>query len=256
MNAYDIEPGSFTPSVNTMLDFNLWTFNSRTFPGIDSIVCRQGDRVRIRCGNLTMTNHPLHLHGHEFEVTGTDGGWIPKSARWPEVTTDIAVGQMRAIEFDATEEGDWALHCHKSHHTMNAMGHKVPTMIGVDQSGVIDKINNLIPNYMVMGDTGGSMNGMEMPIPTNTLPMMTGEGPFGGIEMGGMFTLLKVRKGLAENDYNDPGWYQQPNNTTAYEWTGKAEPAPTAPKTDNPRSKPEDTSAPILKVRKSMKHEH
>jgi FtsP/CotA-like multicopper oxidase with cupredoxin domain len=91
--------------------------------------------VRIRVGNLTMTNHPIHLHGHEFMVTGTDGGPTPKVPRWPEVTTDIAVGQMRQIEFVADEEGDWAFHCHKSHHTMNAMGHDVPTMIGVDHRG-------------------------------------------------------------------------------------------------------------------------
>ena len=58
-----------------MLDFNLWTWNSRVFPGIDPLACRLGDRVRIRIGNLTMTNHPIHLHGHEFVVTGTDGGW-------------------------------------------------------------------------------------------------------------------------------------------------------------------------------------
>jgi len=57
------------------------------------------DRVRVRIGNLTMTNHPLHLHGPPFEVTGTDGGWVPKSARWPEVGADIGVGQVRAIEF-------------------------------------------------------------------------------------------------------------------------------------------------------------
>jgi FtsP/CotA-like multicopper oxidase with cupredoxin domain len=68
-------------------------------------------------------------------VTGTDGGPTPKSTRWYEVTTDVAVGQMRQIEFIADEEGDWAFHCHKSHHTMNAMGHDVPTMIGVDHRG-------------------------------------------------------------------------------------------------------------------------
>ena len=126
LNAYDVVPGSATPRINTMLDFNLWTWNSRVFPGIDPLACRLGDRVRIRIGNLTMTNHPIHLHGHEFVVTGTDGGWTPPASRWPEVTTDVAVGQMRAIEFDATEPGDWAFHCHKSHHTMNAMGHDVP----------------------------------------------------------------------------------------------------------------------------------
>src|SRR6202050_607255 len=138
LNAYDIDPGSFTPRVSTMLDFNLWTFNSRAFPGVDPMVARQGERVRIRIGNLTMTNHPMHLHGHEFVVAGTDGGWIPPSARWPEVTTDIAVGQMRAIEFTAAAAGDWAFHCHKSHHTMNAMGHSVPNTIGVEQTDLAE----------------------------------------------------------------------------------------------------------------------
>ncbi|MFJ2987422.1 multicopper oxidase family protein [Collimonas sp. NPDC087041] len=220
LNAYAIEPGAATPRVNEMTDFNLWTWNSRAFPGIDPLVVRQHDRVRIRVGNLTMTNHPIHLHGHEFVVTGTDGGWTPPASRWPEVTTDIAVGQMRAIEFNADEPGDWALHCHKSHHTMNAMGHDVPTMIGVDQKSVLKKINQLIPDYMVMGDKGGSMGDMEMPLPDNTLPMMTGSGPFGGIEMGGMFTTVKVRKGLASNDYKDPGWYKHPAGSVAYEWKG------------------------------------
>jgi len=219
LNAYDIDPGSYTPKVSTMLDFNLWTWNSRAFPGIDPLVVRLGDRVRIRMGNLTMTNHPIHLHGVDFEVTGTDGGWVPKSARWPEVTTDIAVGQMRAIEFIADAPGDWAFHCHKSHHTMNAMGHNVPTMIGVDQRKIAKEINQLVPEYMTMGEKGmADMGAMEMPIPENTLPMMTGNGPYGAIEMGGMFTVVKVRKDLARDDYKDPGWYRQPKGSAAYEW--------------------------------------
>jgi FtsP/CotA-like multicopper oxidase with cupredoxin domain len=218
LNAYDIDPGSYTPKVNTMLEFNLWTWNSRLFPGIDTLACRQGDRVRIRVGNLSMTNHPIHLHGHEFEVTGTDGGWVPKTARWPEVTTDIAVGQMRAIEFDASELGDWAFHCHKGHHTMNAMGHGVPTMIGVDHRQVASKIIKIIPDYMVMGERGmADMGEMEMPLPDNTLPMMTGTGQFGPIEMGGMFTTVKVRKDQKPGDYKDPGWFKHPAGSVAHE---------------------------------------
>jgi FtsP/CotA-like multicopper oxidase with cupredoxin domain len=220
LNAYDIDPGSYTPKTNTMLDFNLWTFNSRVFPGIASMPVRQGDKVRIRVGNLTMTNHPIHLHGHEFVVTGTDGGWTPPAGRWPEVTTDVAVGQMRAIEFIASEPGDWSFHCHKSHHTMNAMGHNVPNMIGVDHSGIAEKINRIVPAYMTMGDKGGSMGGMQMPLPENTLPMMMGEGPFGGVDMGGMFTVLKVREDQKRGDYGDPGWYKHPPGTLAREWTG------------------------------------
>jgi len=221
LNAFDIDPGSYTPKINTMLDFNLWAWNSRIFPGIDPLIVRKNDRVRIRIGNLTMTNHPIHLHGHEFLVTGTDGGPTPKQTRWYEVTTDIAVGQMRQIEFLAEEEGDWAFHCHKSHHTMNAMGHDVPTMIGVDHRGVARQITRLIPDYMVMGERGmADMAEMEMPLPDNTIPMMTGQGPYGSVEMGGMFTVLKVRAGQKPGDYKDPGWYKQPAGTQAFEWTG------------------------------------
>ena len=222
LNSYDIDPGSYTPKINTMLDFNLWTFNSRAFPGIDPMVVRKNDRVRIRFGNLTMTNHPIHLHGHEFQVTGTDGGWVPQAARWPEVTTDVAVGQMRAIEFIADNPGDWAFHCHKSHHTMNPMGHQVPTLLGVKQNDLVGKISNLVPDYMAMGETGMAemteMKAMmDMPLPENTLPMMTGIGQYGPIDMGGMFTTVKVREGLARNNYSDPGPYKHPQAAVARE---------------------------------------
>jgi FtsP/CotA-like multicopper oxidase with cupredoxin domain len=219
--AYDIDPGSYTPRVAEMTDFNMWTWNSRVFPGIDPLPVRLGDRVRIRMGNLTMTNHPMHLHGHTFEVAGTDGGWVQPSARWPEVTVDIGVGQMRAIEFIADNPGDWAFHCHKSHHTMNAMGHNVPTMIGVQQKDLAKKMRALVPDYMAMGEAGmADMGQMEMPLPDNTLPMMTGQGPFGAIEMGGMFTVMKVRRDLPRSSYADPGWYRHPKGTVAYEYTG------------------------------------
>ena len=205
----------------TMLDFNIWSWNSRVFPGIDSLNVRLNDRVRIRFGNLTMTNHPIHLHGHEFEITGTDGGPRPKAMRSPEVTTDVAVGQMRQIEFIASEEGDWAFHCHKSHHTMNAMGHDVPTLIGVDHTGLAKRIGRIIPDYMVMGERGmADMAEMEMPLPENTAPMMTGEGPYGSVEMGGMFSVVKVRRDQKPGDYTNPGWYTQPPGTQAFEWTG------------------------------------
>jgi len=221
LNAYDIDPGSMTPKTMTMLDFNLWSWNSRIFPGIDTLNVRHNDKVRIRVGNLTMTNHPIHLHGHEFVVTGSDGGPWPLAARVPEITTDIAVGQMRQFEFLADEEGDWAFHCHKSHHTMNAMGHNVPNLIGVDHRGLVGKLQKSMPDYMVMGERGmADMGEMEMPIPDNTAPMMTGRGPYGGVEMGGMFSILKVRKDQKPGDYSNPGWFRQPAGTQAFEWTG------------------------------------
>jgi len=229
MTAYDIEPGAYVPKVSTMTEFNLWTWNSRVFPGIDPMVVRQGDRVRIRVGNLTMTNHPIHLHGYEFEVAGTDGGWVRPEARWPEVTVDIPVGSMRAIEFVANEPGDWAIHCHKSHHTMNAMGHNVRTYIGVQKRDFARRMRRLVPDYMPMGSAGmADMGDMEMELPANTLPMMTGFGQFGPLEMGGMFSVLKVREGLAANDYRDPGPYKFPSGTVAYELRGDTSAIPPA----------------------------
>ena len=221
LNAFDIEPGSYVPKVMEMTDFNLWCWNSRVFPGISHLVVNKDDRVRVRVGNLTMTNHPIHMHGYDFEVTCTDGGWVRSEARWPEVSIDIPVGAMRAYEFDAKYLGDWAIHCHKSHHTMNAMGHDVPTFIGADKTDVTHRIRKVQPGYMAMGNRGmADMGEMEMPLPDNTIPMMTGWGQFGAIEMGGMFSVVKVREGISANDYADPGWYEHPEGTVAYEWTG------------------------------------
>jgi hypothetical protein len=175
------------------------------FPGIDPMPVRLGDRVRVRMGNLTMTNHPIHLHGHHFSVSCMDAGWVPESAQWPESTVDVPVGTIRAFDMVADNPGDWAFHCHKTHHAMNAMGHNLKNFIGVQKHDVARQIRKLVPDYMPMGSDGmAAMGEMEMPMPDNTLPMMTGFGQFGPIEMGGMFTLMKIREGLAANDYKDP----------------------------------------------------
>jgi FtsP/CotA-like multicopper oxidase with cupredoxin domain len=236
MSAYLIEPGTSLPKVNEMTDFNMWTWNSRVFPGIDSLAVRLGDRVRVRMGNLSMDNHPIHIHGHHFAVTCTDGGWVPESARWPETTTDVPVGAIRAFEVIADSPGDWALHCHRSHHTMNAMGHNVKNFIGVQLRDLTKTIDKLVPDYHPMGTAGmAAMGSMEMAMPDNTLPMMTGFGQFGPIEMGGMFTLVKIREGLERNDYADPGPYQHPQGTVAHE----VEAAPNEPvrKSEGPSDK-------------------
>ena len=209
-----VDPGSYTPNPNIMTDFNLFTFNSRVWPGTDPLVVKLNQRVRVSLANLSMDSHPIHFHGHRFWMVGTDGGDIPEKARWPEVTVNIPPGSTRTIEFVADNPGDWAFHCHKNHHTMNAMNHQIANLIGTNQKGVDQKISSLVPGYMAMGTEGmHMMNEMHMGGPKNTLPMMSGEGPFGPIGMGGMFTVLKVRDGITS--FEDPGWYQQPEGTVA-----------------------------------------
>jgi FtsP/CotA-like multicopper oxidase with cupredoxin domain len=210
-----IEPGTSRPNPNAMSDFNVLTMNARAFPGTEPLVVKAGERVRIRFGNLSaMDHHPIHLHGHYFKVTATDGGAIPVSAQWPETTVLVPVGSTRDIEFVADAPGDWAMHCHMTHHVMNQMGHGLPNMIGVEHRPLDRRVRPLLPGYMTMGQDGmGDMGDMGMPVPNNSIPMVGAQGPYDYITMGGMFTLLKVRDGLVS--YEDPGWYRQPPGTTA-----------------------------------------
>jgi FtsP/CotA-like multicopper oxidase with cupredoxin domain len=220
LSEWFIKPGTSRPDPNKMSDFNLLTINAKAFPGTAPLVCRKGDRVRIRFGNLSaMDHHPMHLHGHFFKVVATDGGQIPVSAQRPEATVLVPVGTTRDVEFIADAPGDWPLHCHMTHHIMNQMGHDIPNMIGVDARAIDGKASPLLPGYMTMGQDGmGDMGEMGMRVPDNSIPMVGAKGPFGYITMGGMFTLLKVRENLGDSE-KDPGNYQHPAGTVAEEAT-------------------------------------
>jgi FtsP/CotA-like multicopper oxidase with cupredoxin domain len=214
MNEWAIPPGASTPDPFVMLDFNYFTFNGKVWPGTEPLVVKKGEKVRIRLANLSMNNHPIHLHGYEFTVVAHGAGRMKPTAQFNAVTIDVPVGDTREIEFIADAPGDWALHCHKSHHTMNGMEHDIPNLIGVDQRAVEEKIRKLIPGYMAMGSTGmGEMFDMHMMHGPKNYLKFGSPGPFGTIEMGGMFTVLKVREDIT--NYNDPGWYHNPPGTVA-----------------------------------------
>ena len=216
LQEWAVAPGTTTPNPNVMTDFNLFTFNSRIYPGTDPLVVKTGDRVRVRLANLSMDSHPIHFHGHVWWTTYTDGGMIPKSARWPSATSNVPVGATRTMEFVADNPGDWPFHCHKNHHAMNAMTHDIPNVLGADPQAFNARMSRLVPGYMPMGENGmHAMTGMNMGLPRNTLPMMAGEGQFGPVGMGGMFTLLKVRDELPRGYGVDPGPYQNPPGTVA-----------------------------------------
>src|SRR6188472_2337676 len=127
-----------------MTDFNLLTLNGKAYPGTAPMIIRQGDRVRIRIGNLSaMDHHPIHFHGHRWWVRETDGGVIPPSARWPENTVLVPVGSTRTVEFIADNPGDWAMHCHMTHHVMNQMGHGLPNLIGVAPGKLDERVRKV-----------------------------------------------------------------------------------------------------------------
>jgi manganese oxidase len=210
-----IDVGTMRPNPIEMTDFNVFTFNGRAFPGTAPLVAKYGDRVRIRFGNLSpMEHHPIHIHGLHWKVTQTDGGQIPESAQWPETTVLVAVGQTRTVEFIADNPGDWAMHCHMTHHAMNQMGHKAPNLIGVRPGKLDKRVSKLLPGYMTMGESGmADMGEMGMPVPRNSIPMVGAQGKHDYIDMGGLFTIVKVRENLTS--YDDPGWYENPPGTLA-----------------------------------------
>jgi FtsP/CotA-like multicopper oxidase with cupredoxin domain len=212
---WKIRAGTRRPDPNAMSDFNVLTFNGKAFPGTAPLVVGRNERVRIRFGNLgPMDHHPIHLHGYYFKVTATDGGMIPESAQWPETTVLVAVGTTRTIEFVADAPGDWAMHCHMTHHVMNQMGHEFPVMVGANRQRIDRRVQPMVPAYMTMGHDGmGAMAEMGMPSPANSIPMRGGVGPFSSIDMGGMFTVLKVRDNPDAEDGS--GWYQHPAGTVA-----------------------------------------
>jgi FtsP/CotA-like multicopper oxidase with cupredoxin domain len=215
LHEWRVDPGAKRPNPNEMTEFNMLTMNAKAFPGTAPLVVRTGQRVRIRIGNLSaMDHHPIHLHGHSFHITETDGGEIAASAQWPETTVLVPTGSTRTIEFVADEPGDWAMHCHMTHHLMNQMGHGAPNLIGVKPGNLDEKVRKIVPGYMTMGETGmADMGEMGMPVPANSIPMLGGKGKHDTITMGGMFTILKVRDGI--RGYKDPGWYENPPGTVA-----------------------------------------
>jgi hypothetical protein len=113
-------PNNTVPNTLSM-EFNWLTFNGKSGPATTPMVVKQGERVRIRLINIGMDHHPIHLHGHQFVVTGTEGGRAPAGTWFDQNTVLVGVAQARDIEFDAKYVGDWMLHCHLPHHMMNQM---------------------------------------------------------------------------------------------------------------------------------------
>jgi len=117
------------PVPNTLsMEFNWLTINGKAAPATTPLLVKHGERVRLRFVNLGMDHHPMHLHGNQFVVTGTEGGRIPESSWHPGNTVLVGVGQARDVEFEAKYIGDWMIHCHLPHHMMNQMASMVGPM--------------------------------------------------------------------------------------------------------------------------------
>ena len=132
------------PSPNTLkMEFNWLTINGKAGPATTPMIVRQGERVRLRMVNIGMDHHPMHMHGHQFYVTGTEGGRVPETAWYPGNTVLVGVAQARDVEFEALRAGNWMLHCHLPHHMMNNM----ISMVGHDMGGPDEAQKKQVPGY-------------------------------------------------------------------------------------------------------------
>lgn len=197
LQEYWILPNNSVP--NTMnMEFNWLTINGKSAPATEPLIVRLGDRVRIRMINLGMDHHPMHVHGHTFWITGTEGGRIPQSAWVPGNTVLVGVAQARDIEFVANNPGDWMLHCHLPHHMMNHMAPVAGPMsrmhhAGMAQGGMamegIAHDANQVPGFPQDAYMEGPMMAMQE---VEKRPYNYGLRPGWSGYMQGMMTLLRV----------------------------------------------------------------
>ena len=89
-----------------------WLINGKSFPDASALPVSQGERVRLRLVNQTMMFHPVHLHGHTFEIAGT---------KLRKDTVIVRPMQRVDVDLDADNPGQWALHCHNIYHAETGM---------------------------------------------------------------------------------------------------------------------------------------
>jgi FtsP/CotA-like multicopper oxidase with cupredoxin domain len=95
-----------------MADYS-WTMNGQSWPEVTPLVVAQGERVEINFKNSTTMSHPMHLHGHVFQVTAIDGKPFDGAMR---DTILVMPNSTVSIQFDADNPGVWPLHCHILYH--------------------------------------------------------------------------------------------------------------------------------------------
>ncbi len=96
----------------------LWTINGQTWGNHTPVSARSGQRVEITFHNMSMMAHPMHLHGHTFQVVGINGKRFAGAMR---DTVQVPPMAMVTVAVDAGEAARWMLHCHHMPHLSTGM---------------------------------------------------------------------------------------------------------------------------------------
>ncbi|MBK7283843.1 MAG: copper resistance system multicopper oxidase [Sphingomonadales bacterium] len=123
LRSLDRNPDSRRPSreldlhLTANMERYMWSFDGVKFSdGAEPIPFRHNERVRLNLINDTMMPHPIHLHGHFFELVTGDAGHRPLKH-----TVNVLPGGKVSLDLTADALGDWAFHCHMMLHMMAGM---------------------------------------------------------------------------------------------------------------------------------------
>lgn len=114
---------TYTMDLNTEMNSNgmVYTINGKTFPNIDPIQVKKGDLVKVKLvNNSKMDDHPMHLHGHFFQVLSKNGKLVEGSPIIKD-TLNLKPGEEYEVAFVANNPGEWMFHCHDLHHASSGM---------------------------------------------------------------------------------------------------------------------------------------
>src|SRR5579863_6124749 len=187
------------PVPNSMnMEFNWLTLNGKCGPATTPLIVRLNDRVRLRFINLGMDHHPIHLHGHQFVVTGTEAGRQPESTWGPQNTVLVGVAQVRDIEFVAKYPGDWMIHCHLPHHMMNQMSSMAGPLTrrpGMVAGAGMEEGMGMIREGTAISEGNGPSLGRGMGVGT-TLEQLTSNGPMSRKQIGEAASSMPGMQGM------------------------------------------------------------
>lgn len=124
-----IEPEGYQPPDKefTMLlgerpDIGIYPINGRIYPNSEVFTVSEGDRVRVRMINVSSSAiHPMHLHGHQYEIAAIDGNEVPAGPRQLRNNQPLTPGEIYDVEFTANNSGRWMFHCHELTHVAGGM---------------------------------------------------------------------------------------------------------------------------------------
>ena len=212
LQEYAVLPNNTVPNSMNM-EFNWLTMNGKSGPATTPMIVRLGERVRIRLINLGMDHHPIHIHGHTFVITGTEGGRQPQTTWGPKNTVLVGVAEAYDVEFLANNPGDWMFHCHMPHHMMNQMSSVVGPMTrrpGGMPAGLSMNSGMGMPEGGALAEGNGPSLGRGMGV-GSTYDQRISNGPMAaqqsmpGMEMG---TKKEAGPEIAPNANSVPGFPQ------------------------------------------------